>query len=150
MTGLLTPRQPDVTFTYPPELGAELDRAVGGYLLQHTEKYLQDDPMRLIREEEAILDSLMDAALYLMENKPWEFFMLHVLGSDVMQHAFWQFMDPQHPEYDPRLNERYGNPILDFWKHIDRRLTDVLDRLPPDTYVTVSYTHLTLPTNREV
>lgn len=141
VTGLLTPRQPDVTFTHPPELGTELDSAVGGYLLQHTEKYLQDDPTRLIQEERAILDSLIDAALYLMENKPWDFFMMHVLGSDVMQHAFWHFMDPKHPEYDPELAQRYGNPILDFWKHLDRRLAEVLDKLPPETHVMAMSDH---------
>lgn len=141
VTGLLTPRQPDVTFTHPPGLGAELDRTLGGYLLQHTEKYLQDDPMRLIREEQSILDSLMDAALYLVQNKPWKFFMLHVLGTDVMQHGFWHFMDPNHPEYDPALGAKYGNPIRDFWKHVDRRLGEVLDKLSPDTHLLVMSDH---------
>jgi predicted AlkP superfamily phosphohydrolase/phosphomutase len=141
VTGLLTPRRSDVTFTHPPELGAELDSAVGGYLLQHEEKYLQDDPLRLIREEESILDSLIDAALYLIDSKPWDFFMLHVLGSDVMQHAFWHFMDPDHPEYDPRLGEQYGNPILEFWKRVDRRLAEVLDKLPQETHVMVMSDH---------
>jgi predicted AlkP superfamily phosphohydrolase/phosphomutase len=67
--------------------------------------------------------------------------MLHVLGSDVMQHAFWHFMDPGHPEYDPRLEEQYGNPILAFWKRVDRRLADVLDRLPQETHVMVMSDH---------
>ena len=141
VSGLLTPRQPDVVFTYPAGLGAELDAKLGGYLLQHTEKYLQDDPMRLIREERAILHNLVEAALYLMQNKPWDFFMLHILGTDVMQHGFWHFMDPSHPEYAPELAERYGNPILDIWKHVDACLGEVLDKLPPDVYVMAMSDH---------
>lgn len=141
VTGLLTPRQPDVTFTYPPELGAELDETLGGYLLQHTEKYLQDDPMRLIRQEHAILNNRVDAALCLMENKPWDFFMLHLLSTDVMQHGFWHYTDPSHPEHNPELGERYGNPILDIWKQADKRLGQILDRLPLDVYVMVMSDH---------
>lgn len=141
VTGLLTPRQSDVDFTWPPELGLELEEELGEYLLQHTEKYLQDDPNRLIREEYAILDNLVDAALYLMQNKPWHFFMLHILGTDVMQHGFWHYMDPTHPEYDPKLVDHYGNPIFDFWRQVDKRLGDLLGNLSPDVYVMVMSDH---------
>jgi len=141
VTGLLTPRQPDITFTYPPTLATELDEELGGYQLQRTEKYLQDDPMRLIREEVTILDNLGNAAVYLMENKTWDFFMLHILGTDVMQHGFWHFMDPSHPEYDPGLNERYGNPIRDFWMKVDRWVGELLERLPKDVFVMVMSDH---------
>ena len=141
VTGLLTPRQPDVTFTYPPELGAELNEKLGGYLLQHTEKYLQDDPTHLIREEHAILGNLVDAVLYLMRNKPWDFFIMHILGTDVLQHGFWHYMDPTHPEYESKLGDRYGNPIFDFWKQVDKKLGDVLDQLSPDVYVMVMSDH---------
>jgi predicted AlkP superfamily phosphohydrolase/phosphomutase len=141
VTGLLTPRQSDVTFTYPPELGAELHEKLGGYRLQHTEKYLQDDPTRLIREELAVMNNRVDAALYLMQNKLWDFFVLHILGTDVMQHGFWHFMDPTHPQYDPKLRARYDNPIFDFWRQVDKRLGDVLGRLSPDTYVMVMSDH---------
>jgi predicted AlkP superfamily phosphohydrolase/phosphomutase len=67
--------------------------------------------------------------------------MVHILGTDVMQHGFWHYMDPSHPEYDPRLSERYGNPILDMWKQVDERLGKVLDNLPPNTYIMVMSDH---------
>jgi len=79
--------------------------------------------------------------LYLMQNKSWDFFILHILGTDVMQHGFWHFMDPTHPQYDPKLRARYGNPIFDFWKQVDKRLGDVLAKLPPDAYVMVMSDH---------
>jgi predicted AlkP superfamily phosphohydrolase/phosphomutase len=141
VTGLLTPRRPDVTFTYPPALDAELNEKLGSYLLQHSEKYLQDDPSRLMREELAIMNNRVDATLYLMQNKPWDFFILHILGTDVVHHGFWHYMDPTHPQYDPKLKARYGNPIFDFWKQVDKRLGDVLDKLPPDVYAMVMSDH---------
>lgn len=142
VTGLLTPRT-KVTFTHPPELEHELNQKLGRYLLQHTEKYLQDDPSRLINEEWAIMNNKIDAALYLMESRPWDFFMLHILGTDVLQHAFWHYFDPNHIEYNPNDKniQKYGNVILKFWRDLDKRLGEVFARLDENTYVMVMSDH---------
>jgi len=141
VTGLLTPRRDDVVFTHPPELGDELHRALNGYLLQHTEKYVQDDPMRLAHEERAILENKIDAVCYLLDHKPWDFFMFHLLGGDVLQHGFWQYMDPDHPEYTAENNRKYGHVIPDYYKRLDERLPEVLGRLPENTYIAVMSDH---------
>jgi predicted AlkP superfamily phosphohydrolase/phosphomutase len=141
VTGLLTPRQAGVTFTHPPELGAELNQKLGRYLLQHTEKYVQDDPLRLVREERAILENKFDAAIYLLDNKPWDFFMVHILGGDVLQHGFWHYMDARHVQYQPEDGAQYGDVIRDYFKRVDERLPELLQRLPPDTYVLVMSDH---------
>jgi len=143
VTGLLTPRA-KVTFTHPPELEDELNRQLGHtYRSQHTEKYLQDDPSRLIDEEWAIMNDQIDAALYLMDSKPWDFFMLHILGTDVLQHAFWHYFDPSHIEYDPNDKnvQKYGNVILKFWRAVDKRLAEIFARLDENTYVMVMSDH---------
>ena len=141
VTGLLTPRQADVTFTAPPELGQELHTKLGRYLLQHTEKYVQDDPLRLANEEFAILENKIEAALYLLENKPWDFFMLHLLGCDVLQHGFWHYMDPQHIQYNQADGAKYGHIIRDYFKRVDERLPEILNRLPADAYRLVMSDH---------
>ncbi|MBI4772095.1 MAG: alkaline phosphatase family protein [Chloroflexi bacterium] len=141
ITGLLTPRQDDVVFTHPPELGDELRARPGGYLLQHTEKYVQDDPMRLAREEWAILENKVDTALYLLQSKPWDFFMLHILGCDVLQHGFWHYMDPEHVQHKPEEGEKYGHVIRDYFQRFDRRLPEILSRLPQNTTVLVMSDH---------
>ena len=141
ITGLLTPRRDDVVFTYPPELGEELRRKLGRYLLQHSEKYLQDEPGRLVRDELAIMGNRFDAALYLLEAKPWDFFMLHLLGGDVLQHGFWQYMDPNHPEYSQEGQARYGEVIRDFYTRVDARLGEVLAHLPHGTHTVVMSDH---------
>jgi predicted AlkP superfamily phosphohydrolase/phosphomutase len=141
VTGLLTPRNKDVVFTYPPALGAELQQRPGGYLLQHTEKYVQTDPLRLYREELAILENKIDTTLFLMDSRPWDFFMLHLLGCDVLQHGFWHHMDPSHPQFTEDGHRRYGTVIRDYFRRVDERLPELLQRLPPDTYVLVMSDH---------
>lgn len=140
VTGLLTPRQPGVTFTHPPELEEELVKELGVYILHRTETY-SSNVARLIKEENAILDNHVEATVYLMQNKPWDFFVQHILGTDVLQHRLWQYLDPAHPNHDAGLAALHGNPVLDFWKAVDRRLGDVLDRLPPDAYFMVISDH---------
>lgn len=141
VTGLLTPRQADVVFTSPPDLGAELNQQLGRYLLHHTEKYVQDDPLRLANEEFAILENKIDAALYLMDTRPWDFFMLHLLGCDVLQHGFWHYMDPTHIQYNKTDSARYGHIIRDYFKRVDERLPEILNRLPEGTYRMVMSDH---------
>lgn len=141
VTGLLTPRQSDVVFTYPSALGTELHQKLGGYLLQHTEKYVQNDPARLLREERAILENKIDAACYLLDSKPWEFFMLHILGSDVLQHGFWHHMDPTHLQHTKEGGEKFGSAIADFYRRLDERLPELLSRLPEGSYVMVMSDH---------
>jgi len=141
VTGLLTPRHKDVAFTYPPELGQELHEKLGSYLLQHTEKYVQTDPWRLAREESAILENKLDAATYLMDSHPWDFFMLHILGCDVLQHGFWHHMDSSHPQHTAEGARQYGSVIRDYYRRIDERLPELLQRVPPDAYVLVMSDH---------
>lgn len=141
VTGLLTPRQDDVIFTSPPELGQELNSKLGKYLLQHTEKYVQDDPMRLANEEFAILENKFDAAIYLMDHKPWDFFMMHILGCDVLQHGFWHYMDPKHIQYNKTDGAKYGHVIRDYFKRVDERLPEILSRVPADAYRLVMSDH---------
>ena len=141
VSGLLTPRQDNVVFTYPKELADELRDTLGSYILQHNEKYVTDDPDRLLREECAILENRIDAAQHLMSSRPWDFFMLHVLGGDVLQHAFWHDMDPDHPQHTSEGHQRYGSAILDFYRRVDARLPELLRLLPEDTYVMVMSDH---------
>lgn len=141
VTGLLTPRHEGVVFTHPPELGAELKQTLGRYMLQHTEKYVQDDPMRLVREEHAIMENMIDAALHLMGSREWDFFMLHLLGGDVLQHEFWHAMDPAHPQHTREGREKYGTVILDYYRRMDARLPELLAGLPADCHVMVMSDH---------
>ena len=150
VTGLLTPRKPDVQFTHPPELGAELHQELNGYLLQHTEKYVQADSERLVREERAILENKIEAALYLMQSRPWDFFMLHILGCDVLQHGFWHHMDPEHPQHTEAGRAEFGNVILGYYKRLDDRLPELLARLPDNTYVLVMSDHGFGPLNQYI
>ena len=140
ITGLLTPfgRR---DFTYPLSLLDELEDQLGSYLLRHDEKYRPNNPYPFIKEQFEILENNTQAALYLLENKTWDVFMMHFLGTDCVQHELWHTLDPTHPNHDPVEVERLGNVVEDFFKRVDASIGRLLEAIDNDIAVIVMSDH---------
>jgi predicted AlkP superfamily phosphohydrolase/phosphomutase len=82
-----------------------------------------------------------DTTLYLMETRPWDFFMVVFYSIDAIQHRFWEFHDATHPLHKPWLAERYGRIIGEFYQKVDRALGEILGRLDEDTTVLIVSDH---------
>jgi predicted AlkP superfamily phosphohydrolase/phosphomutase len=140
ITGLLTP--PDARdFAYPSDLLQELEAHLGPYRLRHDEKYRKADPNPFLREQEEILEYNVQTALYLMDQKPWDFFIIHFYGSDRIQHEFWHLLDPDHPQHDPEERARLGNVVLDFYRRLDSAVARLEAALDEDTVLMVMSDH---------
>jgi predicted AlkP superfamily phosphohydrolase/phosphomutase len=65
--------------------------------------------------------------------------MLVEMGVDRIHHGFWSHMDPAHHKYER------GNPlesaILDYHRHVDGQLAELLALCPSDTLVLVVSDH---------
>jgi predicted AlkP superfamily phosphohydrolase/phosphomutase len=140
ITGLLTPPGRR-DFTYPPQLLAELEVQLGTYILRHDEKYRHNNPLPIIEEEYRALENNTQAALYLLFHKEWDFFMMHFLGTDRIQHEFWHMIDPKHPDYDPSEIERLGNVVQDYFASIDSAIGQLLAALDQETVVILMSDH---------
>jgi len=140
ITGLLTPPGRR-DFTYPPGLLQELEAQLGSFRLRHDEKYQKANPEPFLREQYEILANNAQAAHYLMTHKPWDFFMVHFLGTDRIQHEFWHLLDPSHPLHDAAERRRLGNVVLEFFKHIDTTLGRLLAVLDDETVVIIMSDH---------
>lgn len=140
ITGLLTPPSRR-DFTYPAELLEEIEAQVGQYRLRHDEEHRSNNPYPIINEEYEILENNLQAALYLMTHKPWDFFMLHILGTDRFQHEFWHLIDPKHPDHDPAQLERMGNVVLRFFERVDSAIGQILATLDEETIIILMSDH---------
>jgi predicted AlkP superfamily phosphohydrolase/phosphomutase len=140
ISGLLTPAGRR-DFTYPASLLKELETHLGSYRLRHDEKYRRNNPEPFIEEQYAILENNLQAALYLMEQKPWDLFMLHLLGTDRMQHEFWHLFDTDHPQHEPAERERLGHVVLDFFKAVDAGVGRLLQALDENVVILVMSDH---------
>jgi len=137
VSGFLAPST-EADYTYPKALKDELEGATGGYLLD-VEGFRTNDKGRLLGQLHALLDNRFAAARYLMDAKPWDFFMLTEMGVDRLHHGFWRFADPDRPRFEP--GNPYEHAFRDYYTALDARIGELLDRVGDETAVLVVSDH---------
>ena len=129
------------SFAYPAELEAEIDEELGG-----PGNYIFDIPNFREQGMEFVLDQVFKmterrfrVARRLIQNKPWDFFMLVEMGTDRLHHVFWQYYDPEHPKYEK------GNPFetafQDYYRLLDKEVGSLLELIPEDAVTILMSDH---------
>jgi len=138
ITGMSTPSD-DSDFCYPPTLAQELERAMGGYKVLGLRS--KEDLDRALAGMHETVVMRLRAAAYLMSKYDPQFMIVVLQETDAVQHRFWKYMDPDHPQYDPEGARRYGDAILGVYQRIDENLHLLLDQLDEDSVVIVMSDH---------
>ena len=125
-------------YTYPPELRQEIEQLVGPYQVD-VRNFRSDDRDRILAEIYEMTEQHFTVARHLLDTRPWDFFMMVEIGVDRIHHAFWRYLDPEHPEYEP--NHRYRDVILDYYRYLDDEIGDLMTRFDDDTTVFVVSDH---------
>jgi predicted AlkP superfamily phosphohydrolase/phosphomutase len=133
----LTPDTRSTTFTYPSELGDEINGLVGEYLVDVD--FRTEEKPRLLDDIERMTERRFRVASHLIESRDWDLFFMVEIGTDRIHHGFWRFMDPEHRLY------RAGHPLegamLDYYRRVDDRLGELVERAGEDTTVLVVSDH---------
>lgn len=132
VSGMLTPGT-DVRFAYPEELRRRLLDRFDDYVFEvsdstHDKGKLQNLVRRYTHQQ-------TETAFLLIDEEPWDLFVVVFTGPDRLQHFLWADADRHHPHHDPALASRFGSAILDHYQTLDRSLAQILDRVPPDTMI---------------
>ena len=117
ISGFLTPNS-KTNFTYPPTLKKEVEKVVGDYIFDVP--FRKEDRASVLRDLFRMSEQHVKVALNMFRNKPWDFFMYMEVGLDRLQHAFWKYMDPMHPNYTP--HPEFSDAILRYYKLLDNAL----------------------------
>jgi predicted AlkP superfamily phosphohydrolase/phosphomutase len=133
--GILTPKGAD-SHTWPPELGDELRREIPGYRIYRGRQHLQGDLHGYLEDLIKVTRIHADEALYLLEQKAWDFFFLMFKYTDGAKHIYWKFWDREHPAH-PGPNQ-FEDAILRVYKEVDAFLGRVLERYPDTTLMVFS------------
>ncbi len=138
LTDLLTPAE--ANYAFPPELKDEIETKIGPYPLmpEHWKgRYAARAWLRSLKEN---IERRTQIARYLMRTRPWDFFMLHIMETDSVQHQMWH-------QLDGLRRARYhggwltGNPILELYQAADRAVGELLSELSEDTTLFVISDH---------
>ncbi len=136
-SGFLTPN-PDVEFTHPPSLGAQLRAWVDRYLFD-VPNFRSSEKSRILQDIYDLCNQTFTLALHLIEERDPDFLMFVEMGVDRLHHAFWKQMDPRHPLHVP--DSPQAEVIRDYYKHVDRCIGKLLERCGDETAVLVVSDH---------
>jgi predicted AlkP superfamily phosphohydrolase/phosphomutase len=141
ISDFLTPRSSD-DYTYPLSLKDELREAVGPFPLLPNERY-RSTPFtdRFIADMVTDVERRRDAALYLLDNKEWDFFFILFWSNDMLQHEAWSLLDEAHPDYDPQAALRYKDLVVDFYHLLDGAVGRLIEKAGPEDLIVVMSDH---------
>lgn len=127
ITGLMTPSM-NSEFTYPSAFKKELLDCIPGYCIFNTLTNIPRKPIRHEHETKFIhnliqmLEYRTQAACMLIQKQAWDLLMVHFQATDVLQHQFWKYIDPEHPDFSP---DKQDWVLGAFYRELDRRIERV-------------------------
>jgi predicted AlkP superfamily phosphohydrolase/phosphomutase len=125
-------------YTFPPGLKQEIEDTVGEYLFDCT-SFRTEDKEDLLRQVYEMTDKRFALAEHLLATRPWQLFAMVEMGPDRIYHGFWKFMDAEHRKHEP--GNPYESAILDYHRHLDGLLGQLLEHADEDTVVFVVSDH---------
>ena len=137
--GMLSPMSGN--FTYPSDLLDRYANQLNPYRIAPQVQYKEGNETEFVADLLEVVERRGEYALQLMADYPYDFLMFHFQATDWIQHAFWKFIDPTHPRYDPQAAARFGPAIKQIYRRVDDFIGQMLDRLTDDTTVIVLSDH---------
>jgi len=142
LTGMLTPPDAGARQAHPAELYEELTTRFGTFSTDvWWTNYRASEKPRILRDMIACMDRRQEISLYLMREKPWDFFMATITETDRLQHAFGNFLFDD-PEADREPNAADVRRLLDqFFARMDQHLGALREAAGPDTSLFIVSDH---------
>ncbi len=149
VSGWLTPYMAR-DYIYPRELGTELREKVGYYRIYPTETFSEGRQEAFFAACRELLDMRLRSALYLMQSREWDFFMVVFFDTDRILHQVWHHLDPTHPWHQKRstYNEENRNLVLDYFRQVDSAIGRLVEAAGDDVVTLLLSDHGMGPAHR--
>ncbi len=151
ISGFLTPAGAR-DYAHPPELVDELEKDYGRYpLFFETKSFVcahsESNAKKFMDELEFMDRTKFEVCMKLFDRYQPDFTMLHIWGTDRLQHELWHWFDPQHPKYDAVMAKKFGNRIDAYYKLCDDYIGKLIEKLGKDDIAFVISDHGFGPTH---
>jgi predicted AlkP superfamily phosphohydrolase/phosphomutase len=124
------------SYTYPPELAETIPPLVGDAAFFKSAKHFA-----LLKEMKRLMHLCTDVSIAEMKKDEYALFIMVVGATDRAHHDWWKYIDPEHPAYDPKEAELYGDLILEVYQDADACVGKFLEAADDDTTVIVMSDH---------
>ncbi len=135
----LDPREPALPISTPSSYAAELARAVGPFYTQglpadtHALDHGVFNEEEYLQQSQIILDERLAVSGHELDRFDEGMLFLYFSNTDQDSHMFWRLLDRDHPMYDPKLEEQYGDTVGRMYKAMDGVVERALEFADPDT-----------------
>ncbi len=133
----LTPGN-DRPHTFPERLQQELTERFGPYLVD-VEDPAGSDRWKLLAHLRALAEQHFAIAEHIWRTRQPDFLMMVEIGLDRFQHAFWQHIDPEHPDFIE--NGPYAEACRDYYRCLDAQIGRLVTATDENTAVLVVSDH---------
>ncbi len=129
-------------FTWPRELGDEINREVGDYRIYPAETFAESRSKAFFQACDELLELLTRTNLYLMKREPWEFFLTVYFDTDRVLHQLWHYLDPEHP-WRPKSQRGVdlSEPVIRYFNRLDADIGRLIDAAGSDVRVMMMSDH---------
>ncbi len=142
LPGLGAPDRPDLNYAHPPGLLKWVYQKTG----QHYHPL--PEPREFGPQYETLLKDIRNQLAHRRKIVPLlynefqpDFFCLVFSETDAVEHYFWKFMDPAHPQFNPQMEKKYGTAILKVFQQVDELIGEWLTLFGSDTDVFILSDH---------
>lgn len=123
---------PDVRkATYPASFADKLVEI--GYRLDMDPWLARKSKDLLLEDFDIVFARRAEAMWCLLEQEAWDFFMIHIMETDRLQHFLWEHYEQDDSTYAPQFVSRY--------RQVDKLLGELYDSLKPDTDLVIVSDH---------
>jgi len=143
----IDPKKPAMKISYPEDYAKEIYEKIGFYYTQgmpYDTWALNEGRM----DEKTFLELAYEIQRENVEHFKWElekfeggFLFVYFGITDLIQHMFWRYIDPEHPNRGQSSDPEISNAIDDVYKHMDGVLGDILEKLDSETVLMVISDH---------
>ena len=131
-------------FTVPDDLAEKIHKDVGPFWEYTSMRELYwnwIDQKTQLEIYEGHTKWMEKATKYLMKNYDWTLFFTQLHPIDYAQHIFWGATDPEHPDYNPKVAEKFKDALPTVYGLADKYVGSVIEEVDDDTLIIVTGDH---------
>jgi predicted AlkP superfamily phosphohydrolase/phosphomutase len=115
--------------TYPLQLAGQLESM--GYRIDADAALARESLDQFLIDLQHTLDKRIETMYHFLEDQAWDYFHLHIMGTDRINHFLWSHMEEGHPKYAPAF--------LSYYDRIDHIVGELSTRLGDEvTFIVMS------------
>lgn len=149
-SGWLAPSLNDPAYAYPPDLVHRMLSIAPEFRLHTgmTEFVRRGRYAKALERKISSLQAKAKIATELLASESWDLFVVVFDETDPVQHYFWHFFDPGHPNHSREGRCAFGDAILRVYRAADEAIGKLLALTDDDTNVFVISDHGCGPNQR--